>query len=591
MPTRQAGDAIMRQIAVGFGALMVLSLLVMSVVAGRFANGSADGDDVMRLVQIQDFLAGQGWFDVSQARLGPDGGTAMHWSRLVDVPILALTAVLDIVLPADAALYWACALWPPLSVLLLVWGLVMGARHLGGRTVLVFTCIIAGAILFRHQKFLSFSIDHHNVQLAFLAIALGASLDPARRPASLALAGAALAISTAIGVEVYAFVGVFCAFHALDWAVTGAPARRGVAAFGASFGLSTLALFFLTIGPAHYGTVHCDALSLVTVSAAALGGFGLALAAWTLSGRAMAVRGAGLAGLGLACGVLLLLQAPQCLANPLSDLPPIVQTLWLDSVDEARPIYAAVPNMAQEVPFRAGIMLVALGVSAWQVRRGVNRRGHLLIAALLLIDIALMIQQVRFYTFGHIFAILPLGAWVAGLYSQKGVDGARGAGYILALAVSVPLVWGAPGMVFKPAPSQALPSAVASKACAGPASIAALNAVPVGLVLTVADAGPGILEHTDQRVLHGHYHRNVAGIETALEIFTAPPADAVQRMRAAGIAYVLACPMHPEMEMLAGAHPEGLAAHMQDTAVPEGLDVLAVPAEGVTLYRVQPPST
>ena len=34
-----------------------------------------DGDDVMRLVQIRELLDGQGWYDLRQPRLGPDGGT------------------------------------------------------------------------------------------------------------------------------------------------------------------------------------------------------------------------------------------------------------------------------------------------------------------------------------------------------------------------------------------------------------------------------------------------------------------------------------------------------------------------------------
>src|SRR5437763_434317 len=45
-----------------------------------------DTDDAMRLVEIRDFLAGQGWFDLHQYRLDPPAGLPMHWSRLVDLP-------------------------------------------------------------------------------------------------------------------------------------------------------------------------------------------------------------------------------------------------------------------------------------------------------------------------------------------------------------------------------------------------------------------------------------------------------------------------------------------------------------------------
>ena len=41
-----------------------------------------DPDSQLRLVQVRDLLAGQGWFDGNQYRLGVDG-VAMHWSRPV----------------------------------------------------------------------------------------------------------------------------------------------------------------------------------------------------------------------------------------------------------------------------------------------------------------------------------------------------------------------------------------------------------------------------------------------------------------------------------------------------------------------------
>ncbi len=58
-----------------------------------------DPDDIMRLVQVRDLIAGQSWFDVSQYRVdAPGGGVPMHWSRLVDLPIalviIALTPIL-----------------------------------------------------------------------------------------------------------------------------------------------------------------------------------------------------------------------------------------------------------------------------------------------------------------------------------------------------------------------------------------------------------------------------------------------------------------------------------------------------------------
>ncbi len=61
-------------------AKLALPVLIASLAAAFFLIGmhlvhgtdyvGADNDDVMRLVQIRDLMAGQGWFDLTQYRLG-----------------------------------------------------------------------------------------------------------------------------------------------------------------------------------------------------------------------------------------------------------------------------------------------------------------------------------------------------------------------------------------------------------------------------------------------------------------------------------------------------------------------------------------
>jgi hypothetical protein len=53
-----------------------------------------DTDDALRLVQVRDLLAGQGWFDLHQYRIMAPEGVLMHWSRLVDLPLAATIVAL-----------------------------------------------------------------------------------------------------------------------------------------------------------------------------------------------------------------------------------------------------------------------------------------------------------------------------------------------------------------------------------------------------------------------------------------------------------------------------------------------------------------
>jgi len=72
---------------------------------------------------------------------------------------------------------------------------------------------------------------------------------------------------------------VICGFVALNWAIIGHTARRAAQGFGCGLALGMIVLFFATIAPAEYGLIYCDALSLITVIAAIVGGGGLALCA------------------------------------------------------------------------------------------------------------------------------------------------------------------------------------------------------------------------------------------------------------------------------------------------------------------------
>jgi len=46
-----------------------------------------DPDDYMRLDEVVRWLSGQNWYDLSVPRMSPGGGTVVHWSRLIDMPI------------------------------------------------------------------------------------------------------------------------------------------------------------------------------------------------------------------------------------------------------------------------------------------------------------------------------------------------------------------------------------------------------------------------------------------------------------------------------------------------------------------------
>ena len=67
------------------------------------ASQQIRGDDALRLVEVRDLVAGQGWYDLHHYRINPPEGVITHWSRLVDVPIALVLLILTPLLGAHGA--------------------------------------------------------------------------------------------------------------------------------------------------------------------------------------------------------------------------------------------------------------------------------------------------------------------------------------------------------------------------------------------------------------------------------------------------------------------------------------------------------
>jgi len=243
--------------------LIVLCILINGAFQGKWGLIGKDNDDVLRLVQIKDYLAGQSWFLTDQYRMGLEGGTDMHWSRLPDIPIILLTHFFDIFIPQDRALIWAFTVWPPLSAAILISSLFAGAKFWGGDKTKIFTLILIGIFLLSFYRFAPGAIDHHNLQLGFLATSMAFALDSKLRFWSYFVSGWTLAIAVAIGVEIYLFAVVICGFVAIHWALLGQKATGATQGFGLGFSLMLILAFIGTISPSEYKLIYCDALSLI----------------------------------------------------------------------------------------------------------------------------------------------------------------------------------------------------------------------------------------------------------------------------------------------------------------------------------------
>ena len=306
----------------------LIAIALLLAISLPFATDyiGADNDDTMRLVVVRDLLAGQSWFDTTQYRLGLEGGTLMHWSRFVDLPIANLISFFSLFAQERQAEAIALAIWPALMVIPVLFGMGLAGYRLGGTAAMHATLVLTSVFVVALNRFQPGSIDHHNIQLALVACIAAMLLDPGMRARDHAVAGMLAGLAIAIGAETTPLIGAVCLVVSLRWVWHGAAFREAAAAFGLSLALTITLAFFATVAPSRYTQVTCDSLSYGFYALATFGGGTLFLTASLASGLTFRGRIAALAGAGLVIAGSVLVIAPGCLANPLDTLDPLLKT-------------------------------------------------------------------------------------------------------------------------------------------------------------------------------------------------------------------------------------------------------------------------
>jgi hypothetical protein len=588
----------------GFVTMAVISLLNLPMATDYVGT---DNDDVMRLVQVRDLLAGQGWFDLTQYRLGLDGGTLMHWSRLVDLPIALLIRIFAQILPMQQAEALALLVWPFLLILPLMAAMATAARRIGDDVTTHLALLLTSVFVITGNRFLPGSIDHHNVQLVLVA-SIGAGLiDPSRGALSHALAGLAAALAIAIGAETTPFVAAACAAVGILWAVEGEAYAKAARAFAMTLLVSLSAFFFATVPPAEYAVVTCDSLSVGFYAVVGIGAAALFIATQLpgVQDRRLRIAAICVTGGLVALGAVVI--APQCLQNPLNELDPLLHSLWLAGVIEAQ---SFVDQLAKEPSAFGGFYAVgffAICVCLFRILNADRARSHAIILTLVGVCFVIALVQVRGAIFANLLSIPPLALLIGELRRKAREEPEQlGTGLLFALAafLSVPSAWALFGVLFvegtagvsnrmkglAQAPAASAASTENAPACDAPAGFAALNGLPTGVVVAASDMGPEILRFTRHRVLSGPYHRNQGGMLTELHVGLAKPEEAAAFLRGADATILVFCPDFPQTEKIALTKADGLYAGMMKGEVPGYLQL--VPVEGSTgmqIYRVELP--
>lgn len=563
---------------------------------GSLTNAGGDNDSLLQLVEVRDLLAGQGWFDMHQYRMGLEGGFVMHWSRLLDAPLaLGIHAVSLLTGSMPLAEKIVQIAWPALLFWMTLFYTARAARNFAGEAAVLPSIVIGATAYYFIGIYSPGSLDHHNVQLmltmASLALLMGT---PGGWKGAAICSGAFAALTLAIGMESAPYALTLAACVALLFAADGSGERLAARDFGLGFaGVSALA-FLTTVPPSAWGQAQCDAFSIVHFVVGATGGIGLAAIASadaTTRSRQRRLVSLGLLAAILAAVVVLLF--PHCLEAPYADLDPRLKELWLDHIDEAQSLFTLLVHEPADVAARYATPLVAIIVMAARLVRGGWRRQDSLVGALLVVAFAVGAWQVRGTTFAIAFAVIPLSAWVAKWRARAAASSSLGMALRLAAVwlVSANPVWtgaaAATSVAFEKDTTTAQDSSV-DKTCVKKASFALLSRMPDTTVLAISNLGSPILTYSGHRVFAGPYHRNVAGNLAALDAFLGTTNEARRIVEAHGVGLVAVCPGSVESTLLTEKAPQGFLADLLRGSVPDWLEPVAESKGGpIELYRVR----
>lgn len=561
--------------------LGVAAVLVVRNWAAIQSVQLADPDDVLRLVQVRDLLAGQPWFDLHQYRIDAPAGVATHWSRLVDAP-LALVILLLKPLVGQASAELAAAVIVPLLTLLCAMLLTarIALKLFNARTAYA-TCLVWIMALAALTQLQPMRIDHHGWQIVAELAAINGLLSSSAKRGGRVI-GIALGLGLSISLELLPFAVLFAAVLGLKWLRD--PAQRGwLVQMLASLALTSIAAFFLTRGPVF--DTHCDTVTPTYLFAFTLAALLVGLIARLEKASPLAIA-ALLGGAAMLTGAAYLALTPTCLAGPFAALDPLVRQVWYNNVLEGLPVTRQeLPNMVQMVvPPLAGLVVAALCFLGSSNGRRERLRDFTLVLAGSLV-IAMLVA--RFSAVAAAVATVPLG-YAISEWLRRASEMKLAARLLVLPLIMLVLVPGFAAGKLKNhfAPPAADPQGevpVLGRGCSLPESLPALQALPSATVFAPFEIGPALLRFTPHSVIATNHHRAALQMGDVIRAYTSDPAKAEAYVRQHRAAYVMACADLVEARNYAAMEPKGLMAKLLAGQAPDWLEPVPLPASAGSL--------
>ncbi|WP_261815998.1 hypothetical protein [Vibrio gallicus] len=545
-----------------------------------------DNDNYMRFVQFTSWIEHGDWYLNPIPRFNPQDGMIIHWSRLPDIPLVALTLLLSIVLDQALAPIVASAILPLLYLLaLIIIGFAYSEHYLDKEQRFVATLFIVLSPI--ANRFLPGAIDHHNLQLLFVVIFLLLSpitklqFQQVWRGYTQALI---ITLSLWVGLEnfiLWVFYLACFSLHAL-WAQPHRLAHLQRLCL-ASFGLTLVAL--LINRPYHeFFTTRFDAISLPFALCFLCGGvlLGFANAYSSRSDRPWKKL--------ILCALIaipiftpLVFTYPELIKGAYADYPEILKEYWLSNVSEARSLATLIKVYG--IASVENYLLYFIPALCYPFIRNKSVALSLLYAILVLHLLVAFIWQIRAISLCFILSA-PLQAYVIHQWFRAGKHPFLRALTLIFAAPSVTIIL--VGLLF-PTPPSKIVNETSEPNNALLQQVFNQYQIHDQLILTGIETGSKILATSDNHIIAAPYHRNIAGNTHMIKAFLETDMTQSQlQLQQLSIDYILIGHDKQLDVIKRKASPDALLIRLQQGQLPQWLARVTPPSDnGYQLFQVK----
>ena len=528
-----------------------------------YSQGVLPGpDDFMRLSQVQNWLMGQGWYDLREYRISPPLGADIHWTRFVDVPIGLLISFFKLFADVTSAQRIAAIIWPLTLFLATLSAMVALCDHLAGkqhRLLVLFFFVMSMSTLaeFRPGRF-----DHHNIQILLLIlIMLGIAGGLGRF--SNYLIGIFVSLSIVIGLDSLLLIISLLGFLAVEWALKRQGSDVRLLQTGIAMGFSGI-LFYVASFPSQrwFSNNACDAfsvlylLALVLLSATFIVLFIFSKTKF-LVGDNFFLKRLLLGGtLAVVIISLLFILFPNCLDGPLGNVNPELKARWLDKITEAKGLIVSLSINPKRWIFQIIYLIIMLTVMATVLmKKGATKPELFILGFVAIVCILGAFYQTRILRTG-LYAVIPfcvIFVVIAGDWLRKKFKNRSSIVYS-AQAITCLLLtsafWFVIGASVSTAPSTNAAATMTHlemegdlpiEFCTSDISMFELNTMKQGHIIADLNTATALIVKTSHSVEAASYHRNGEAILNVLSFFEGAQQEAKAIAMKRDADYVVIC--------------------------------------------------